>query len=122
MTAPNPGFRLCMLHALGAAHGRPVICVLSRAQKANLVVVPVRATPRPGELVRAAPKHKNIHDFLRHDGYFRTQLRTKQGAPKAASSSPETGFLGRLLSCWTRLQSARHIPIGRRTDTLGSEV
>jgi hypothetical protein len=46
--------------------------------------------------VGAAPEHKYIHDFLRHDGYFRTL-----GAPEA-SSSLEGELLERLLSCRVR--------------------
>jgi len=71
MAAPDGGFGLGMLQALGAAHGGPIIFVLGSAQQANLVVLAVSAAAWPGELVGAAPKHKNIHDFLRHDGYFR---------------------------------------------------
>jgi hypothetical protein len=70
MTTPDDGVRLGMLHALRAAHGGPVILVLGGAQHANLIVVSVSAAPWPGELVGATPEHKNIHDFLRHDGYF----------------------------------------------------
>ncbi len=71
MAAPDDGVGLGMLQALGAPHGGPVILVLGGAQQANLIVVPVSAASWPGELVGAAPKHKNIHDFLRHEGYFR---------------------------------------------------
>src|SRR5215471_11715065 len=67
MAAPNAGLGF-MLHALGTAHGRPIIFVFRSAEQANLVVVAIRTTARPGELVRAAPKHKHIHEFLRHDG------------------------------------------------------
>jgi hypothetical protein len=70
MAAPDDAVGPGMLHALGAAHGRPVILVFRGAQHANLIIVSIRAAPWPGELVRAAPEHKNIHDFLRHDGYF----------------------------------------------------
>src|ERR1017187_7114776 len=72
MTAPDDGFWLDMLQALGAAHGGPVILVLGGAQQTNLIVVSVSAAPWPGELVGAWPQHKKVHDFLRHDGYFRT--------------------------------------------------
>src|SRR4029077_5778290 len=93
MTAPHGGLGLAMLHPLGATHGRPVILVLGGTQQTNLIEVSVITAARPGEFVGATPEHKNIHDFLRHDGYFRTL-----GAPEG-SSSPEPGFLGRLLSC-----------------------
>src|SRR5208283_1810738 len=49
--APYAGFRLGMFHPFNPAHGRPVILVLGGAQKTNLVIVSVRATPRPGKLV-----------------------------------------------------------------------
>jgi hypothetical protein len=72
MTAADAGFRFGVFYALGAAHRRPVVLVFGRAQQANLVIFAVGATPRPGKLVRTPPKHKNIQEFLRHDGYFRT--------------------------------------------------
>ena len=72
MITPNGGFRLTMLHALSAAHGSPVILVFGCAQQTDLIIVSVRTAARPGEFVGATPEHKNIHDFLRHDGYFRT--------------------------------------------------
>src|SRR5579872_498356 len=94
MAAANSSLWL-VLHALGAAHGRPVILVFRCAQQANLVVVAIRTTAGPRELVRAAPKHKHIHEFLRHDGYFRVT----EARPDAGSSSRDRLTLGRLLSC-----------------------
>ena len=47
VASPDAGFGLGMLHALGPAHGSPVILVLGRAKQANLIIVPIRAAPRP---------------------------------------------------------------------------
>src|SRR4029077_16558784 len=66
MAAPHRGLRLGMFPALRPAHGRPVIFVFRGAQQADLVIVAIATTTRPGKLVRAAPKHKHIHEFLRH--------------------------------------------------------
>jgi hypothetical protein len=79
MTTPDGGFGLGVFQALGAAHGGPVILVFGCAQQANLVVVSVGTAPWPGEFVGAAPKHKHIHDFLRHDGYFRVSRTSDAG-------------------------------------------
>ena len=47
--------------------------------------------------MRAAPKHKHIHEFLRHDYNVRVTEPSDAG-----SSSPEAFTLGRLLSCTCR--------------------
>jgi len=65
------GFGVGVLQALGAAHGGPVIFIFGRAQQTDLVVVSVSTAAWPGELVGASPEHKDIHDLLRHGGYFR---------------------------------------------------
>src|ERR1051326_1534937 len=67
MAALDAGFRLRMLHPLGTAHRGPVIFVFRGAEQAHLVVVAIGSAARPGEFVGAAPKHKHIHEFLRHE-------------------------------------------------------
>jgi hypothetical protein len=57
MIASHRGFRFAVLHALGAAHGRPVILVLGGAQQTDLVILSFRIAARPGELVRTSPEH-----------------------------------------------------------------
>jgi len=64
------GFGVGVLQALGAAHGGPVIFVFGRTQQTDLIVVSVSTAAWPGELVGASPEHKDIHDLLRHGGYF----------------------------------------------------
>src|ERR1035437_2122683 len=94
VAASNVRLRLGMLHSFGAAHGCPVVLIFRRAQQADLVVVAVATTARPGKLVRAAPKHKHIHKFLWHGVYFRVDEPSDAG-----SSSREDFTLDRLLSC-----------------------
>src|SRR5208337_238479 len=53
MAATHPADWL-MLHALGTAHGGPVVLVFGGAQQANLIVVAVGTAAGPGELVGAA--------------------------------------------------------------------
>src|SRR5579863_1904367 len=53
--APDAGFGLGMLHALNTAHGGPVILVLGGTDQADLVIVSVSSTTRPGEFVGTAP-------------------------------------------------------------------
>ena len=72
VAASGQGLGISMLQALGAAHRGPVIFVFGRAQQADLVVISVSTAAWPGELVGASPEHKDIHDLLRHGGYFRT--------------------------------------------------
>ena len=71
VTAAGHGFGISVLQALGAAHGGPVIFIFGRAQQTDLIVVSVSPAAWPGKLVGASPEHKDIHDLLRHDGYFR---------------------------------------------------
>jgi hypothetical protein len=42
------------VHALGAAHGLPVIFVLSGANEADLVIMTIGSPPWPGKLVGTA--------------------------------------------------------------------
>jgi hypothetical protein len=52
--------------------------------------------------VRAAAKHKHVHEFLRHVGYFRVT----EARPDAGSSSREGLTLDRLLSCiWNMINA-----------------
>src|SRR5260370_23331293 len=111
MTAADAGFRFGVFYALGAAHGGPVVLVFGRAQQANLVIFAVGATPRPRKFVRTPPHHKNIHEFLRHEGYFRTGR-----TPTHGSSSPEPAGLNRLPSCtgerWRGGKPCEYIGVG----------
>ena len=53
----------------------------------------------------AAAKHKHIHEFLGHDGYFRVT-----GAADATPSSREGVSLGRLLSRKVRACNPQQAP------------
>jgi hypothetical protein len=104
MIPPHRRLRLAVFDTLSASHGRPVILVLGGAQQTDLVVVSVRTSARPGEFMGATPEHKNIHYFLRHDGYFRTL-----GAPEG-SSSPEPAVLGKVT-----FVSSRRVNLGSKS-------
>src|SRR4029077_20904642 len=69
LASPSPGTWLGNRegHALGPAHGSPVVLIFNGTQQANLVVVAIGGTPGPGELVGTAPESEDIHEFLRHD-------------------------------------------------------
>jgi hypothetical protein len=53
-------------HALSAAHGLPVVGILCCAHKADLVVVAILTTARPGKLVGTTAYRQYIHKLLRH--------------------------------------------------------
>src|SRR5580765_2543198 len=95
MAPPDARLGLGMLHALGPAHGCPVVLVLRGTKQTHLVVVAICTTTWPGEFVRAAPKHKNIHEFLRHECLLPGQTNASDAGP----SSLEPVTLCRLLSC-----------------------
>lgn len=84
MAAAKAGLGL-VLHALDTAHRSPVVLVLRGAQEADLVVVAVSATARPGKLVGAAPKHKNFHKFLGHGWLLPGQSSRRRNAIIARS-------------------------------------
>src|SRR3984957_2119230 len=101
MSSTNAGLRLGMLHPFGAAHGGPIVFIFRGAQQADLVVIAIATTARPGKFVRAAPQHKHIHEFLRHC----YNVRFKEPSD-AGPSSRLNQTLGRLLSCKVRPATA----------------
>src|SRR5208337_1772873 len=61
------GLRRWCVNPTSTTHGLPVVLVSGGAHQADLVVLPIGRSARPGKLVRTASQHKNIHESLRHD-------------------------------------------------------